>query len=282
MSQHGLSSPRTQPKREESLCYVYFDGAQAEARIVGWEAKINKWKEQFERARLNPGSYDAHIALASEMFNVPYESVPKFDYYDESNATPDHPIGSLSLRAISKRCRHGLNYRMQAGKLAATTGLSLRAAETAFNAYHQATPELQQWWKIIVQEVYKHRALWTCMGRRMEFLGSRIDESLMDSIIAFKPQSTLGDFVCSVQYLAQEDDDWPMYARIPFNNHDSLTALCRERDAMRVAKVMRKYAERPLFIHGEPLIIPADFKVSYAGNDGVHRWSLMRKLKFDA
>lgn len=116
----------------------------------------------------------------------------------------------------------------------------------------------------------------------MEFPGSRVDEDLLDSIIAFKPQSTLGDFVCSVQYKAQEDDEWPRYARIPFNNHDSLTALCRERDVQRVAKVMRKYCESPLIIHGEQLIIPADFKVSYADEQGVHRWSNMKKLKFDA
>lgn len=269
------------PQIEESLCYVYFDGAQAEARIVGWEAKIDKWKEQFERARLNPGSYDAHIALASEMFKVPYDSVPKFDYYSDSNATADHPIGSLSLRGISKRCRHGLNYRMQVHRLAATTGLSLREATIAYDAYHRATPELKKWWDIIIKEVYQNRALWTCLGRRMEFPGSRIDESLLDSIIAFKPQSTLGDFVCGVQYKAQDDPKWPRYARIPFNNHDSLSALCRQRDALNVAHVMRKYAEAPLIIHGEPLIIPADFKISYPDENGVHRWSNLKKLKMD-
>jgi len=275
-----LQSPGIRRQREESLCYVYFDGAQAEARIVGWEAKIDKWKEQFERARLNPGTYYAHIALASEMFKLPYESIPKFDYYDDSNATVDHPVGSLSLRAISKRCRHGLNYRMQAARLAAVTGLSLREAEFAYAAYHRATPELKVWWELIIKEVYQHRALYTCLGRRMEFLGKHIDESLLDSIIAFKPQSTLGDFVCGVQYKAQEDDKWPMYARIPFNNHDSLTAMCRVKDAQQVALVMRKYAEAPLIIHGDPLIIPADFKMTVPDENGVHRWSNMKKLKF--
>ena len=266
------------PMRDEALHYVYFDGAQAEARIVGWEAKIDKWKAQFEHARLNPGTYDAHIALASEMFKLPYDSIPKFDYYDESNATPEHPVGSLSLRAISKRCRHGLNYRMQAARLAAATGLSLREAEIAYAAYHRTTPELKQWWDVIINEVYEQRALWTCMGRRMEFLGSRIDEALLDSIIAFKPQSTLGDKVCYVQHASQDDAKWPRYARIVFNNHDSLTALCRARDVHTVASIMKRYMEEPLIIHGDPLIIPSDFKVSYPDDQGVHRWSNMKKL----
>lgn len=257
---------------EESLCYVYFDGAQAEARIVGWEARIDKWKEQFERARLNPGTYDAHIALASEMFNVPYDNVPKHDYESD---------GSLTLRAISKRCRHGLNYRMQAAKLAEVTKLSLADATDAWHAYHRATPELMKWWDEIIAEVRQYRKLVTCKGRVMPFYGHAIDEDLFDSVIAFKPQSTLGDHVCEVQWKSQADDDWPRYARIPYNNHDSLTAMCRERDVMTVARIMKKYMEAPLMIHGDPLIIPSDFKVSYPDEYGVHRWSNMKKLKLE-
>ena len=120
--------------REEQLHFVYFDGAQAEARIVAYEANIAKWKEQFENARLNPGSYDAHIALASEMFNVPYASVPVYDYEGD---------GKLTLRGISKRCRHGLNYRMQAARLAGVTGMSLADANIAFDLYHRTTPQLE-------------------------------------------------------------------------------------------------------------------------------------------
>ena len=255
---------------EEQLCYVYFDGAQAEARIVAYEANIPKWKEQFERARLNPGSYDAHIALASEMFKVPYDDVPTNDYNDD---------GTIAMRGIAKRCRHGLNYRMQAPRLATTAKISLSLAYEAYDLYHTATPELRMWWDTIVKEVYDTRMLTTCLGRRIVFPGSKIDDDLLDAIIAFKPQSTLGDFVCSVQYKAQEDDDWPRYARIPFNNHDSLIAMCRQKDAMTVARVLRKYAEAPLLIKGEQLIIPSEFKVSQADEKGMHRWDNMKKIK---
>lgn len=271
--------------KEEQLHYVYFDGAQAEARIVAYEANIPSWKEQFERARLNPGSYDAHIALAAEMFKVDYNAISKDDYYSANTTDVGecmgsaHPEGSLTLRGKSKRCRHGLNYRMQVARLAAVTGMTMQEAQYAFDAYHRATPELQKWWETVIAEVYRERKLYSCLGRRMEFLGSRIDENLLDSIIAFKPQSALGDFVCSVQYKAQEDDKWPRYARIPFNNHDSLSALCRPKDVQTVALIMRKYAEAPLIIKGEQLIIPADFKVSYPDEQGIHRWSNLKKLK---
>lgn len=278
------------PRHDEQLCYVYFDGAQAEARIVAYEAPIASWKEQFENARLNPGSYDAHIALASDMFKVPYDTISKDDYFSEDTNDcgdrlgPTHPRGSLTRRGKAKRCRHGLNYRMQPARLAQTLSdenntVSVFEAEQLWHMYHQTTPELQRWWQAIIEEVRSTRQLVTCLGRRIEFPGSHIDEALFDSIIAFKPQSTLGDFVCSVQYKAQEDNDWPMYARIPFNNHDSLTAMCRQKDAMTVARILKKYAEAPLNIKGDQLIIPADFKISVPDEKGIHRWSNMKKLK---
>ncbi len=259
--------------REEQLCYVYFDGAQAEARIVGWTAPIPKWIEQYESARLNPGTYDAHCALASEMFNIPYDDVPKNDWDDATN--------THTIRYVAKRCRHGLNYRMQPPRLAQTLSISLREAERLWHLYHKATPELQQWWEAVLERVKRDRVLTTIFGRRMPFMGSKLDEKLLDSIIAFEPQSTLGDFVTSVQYLAPEDDAWPMYARIPFNNHDSLTAMCRPKDVQKVGRVLKRHAERPLMYPAGPLIIPADLKVSYADETGMHRWSNMKKLKLE-
>lgn len=254
---------------DPGYCYVYFDGAQAEARIVAYEANIASWKQQFELARLNPGSYDAHIALAAEMFRVPYDSVGKNDYNED---------GSLAMRGISKRCRHGLNYRMQADRLAQVTGMPISDATVAFNAYHRATPELARWWQDVIDEVRTTRQLWTCLGRRIEFLGKRIDEELYDSIIAFKPQSTLGDLVCRVMYEAQDNPQWPRDARVTFNNHDSLTAMCRPQDAKRVGAIFKAHAEAPLIIKGEQLIIPVDLKISTPNEKGQHAWNSLKKL----
>ena len=59
--------------------FSYYDMAQIEARIVAFLAHIPVWKLQFENARLHPGSYDAHCALAAEMYRVPYDDVPRQD-----------------------------------------------------------------------------------------------------------------------------------------------------------------------------------------------------------
>jgi uracil-DNA glycosylase len=247
----------------------YFDAAQIEARIVAYLADIPLWKQQFELARLNPGSYDAHIALASEMFKVPYNDIPKTD------RTPD---GHPTLRYIAKRCRHALNYRMGADRLATVSGLSLREAEAAWHAYHRTTPEITRWWTDTISTVRRERMLMSPLGRRWMLL-ERFDDDALESIVAFAPQSTAGDKVASVIYLSMNDTCWPHDARIILNIHDALIAIHRHEDGPMVRRIMREHMEAPIIIRGEALIIPSEFAVTVPGDDGKHRWSTLKKIK---
>jgi len=115
----------------EGYSFGYFDLGQAEARLVAWFAGIESWMEQFEKARID-GKYDAHRALASDMFNIPYEDFPSSDYNLD---------GTKSIRFTAIRCRHGLNYRMQPGRLAITTGMGIREASKNYQLYHSLVPE---------------------------------------------------------------------------------------------------------------------------------------------
>ncbi len=259
--------------------FSYYDMSQIEARIVAFLADIPVWKQQFEQARLHPGTYDAHCALASTMFKVPYEQVPK---YDRDGA------GQPTIRYVAKRCRHGLNYRMAPDKLATVTGLSAVEAEQAYRLYHMATPEITVWWDDLVALVRRDRAITTCLGRRW-MLMERWDEAALDSIVAFEPQSINGDHTSSVIYLCHNDPEWPPTARILINVHDANIALNRHEDGPAVRAIMQKYAEAPILInsvtnrlHGidcpEPLVVPAELGVSQADTDGVHRWSTIRKV----
>ena len=267
---------QNQPKRADAMyiadpgyTFVYFDLSQAEARYVAWEAKIDKWKEQFERARID-GVYDAHRALAADMFEMPYDDVPKDDMDSQ---------GLHSLRYIAKRCRHGLNYRMQVDRLAEVTGLPMAKAQDAFQRYHRATPELRKWWHEVEQEVRTNRCLYNAFGRRFLIMGKIVDEEQLTPIIAFKPQSTIGDKVSMVMYQSQEDDKWPMHSKILINRHDSLTALVPLNAAKTALSVMTRYAEQPIMVRGEPMIIPAEGKISQPGEDGIRRLSSMEKVK---
>jgi len=271
---------------DPDCCFIYIDGSQAEARVVGWRYNIATWIDQFERARRD-GSYDCHRALASDMFNVPYNEVPTFDRYplDEVAAKRDgiaynaDMAGKPTIRYIAKRCRHGLNYRMMPDRLALTTGLSLSTASEAFVKYHKLTPELKLGWQADLNRVRGERAIYNAYGRRYVQLIPVTEEST-EAIVAFYPQSTIGDHICRVIYKCHDDDKWPKgKARIALNTHDGLIGLARKDVAKQALRVMVKHAEAPMLIGGKQLIIPAECGISVPGDDGVHRWSTIKKIK---
>lgn len=275
------SNLQNQPSRaqpmfiaDEGYSFGYFDLSQAEARVVAWEAEIGKWKEQFEKARLQ-GGYDCHRALASDMFGVAYDDVPSQD---------EDERGQKTIRYIAKRCRHGLNYRMAPERLATTTGMSLMDAQRNYNIYHRITPELKVWWDKLTKEVIETRTLYNAYGRRLIIM-ERIDEDSLNSIVAFKPQSTIGDKINRVIYLSREDPEWPLHgdiwtpaARPLLNIHDALICLAPTDKIQKCMQIMVKHAQEPIMIKGEPLIIPADVKISQPDEHGVHRWSTLKKV----
>lgn len=268
---------QNQPKRayemfiaDEGCAFGYIDGEQAEARVVAFLANIPKWKSDFERARLGE-DLDCHRSLASDMWGIPYGDVPKEDEID----------GKKTKRFIAKRCRHGLNYRMMAPRLSDTTGLPMSSAIEAFNIYHKITPELQIWWKETIREIKENKVIYSPMGRRFVLMERPTDEAL-DSIIAFRPQSTIGDKVCQVWYESEEDRDWPRDCRIAMNIHDALIAHGPISQIPEALHIMKKHAEKPIIIRGEECIIPAAAKMSKPDATGVHRWSTLEKFKFAA
>lgn len=249
--------------------FNYFDLSGAEARIVAHVAKIRQWIDDFHlKDTDNTGAFDPHRATASQVFGIPYDEIP-IDDRDEK--------GNVTLRFIGKKCKHGLNYRMQPARLAETTGISMVLAEKAHRAYHHAYPELRKWWDNTIKEVHKTKQLWTPMGRRLIILGRLDDDRALDSIIAFVPQSTIGDKVSQCIYQCERDPEWPKDARMVLNIHDALVCLNKIGTGHIVKRIMKKYAESPIIINGTPVVIPAEFATSEAGEDGVHRWSTLVK-----
>jgi hypothetical protein len=272
----------------DDYTFGYFDGSQAEARYVGWDAEIPEWIEQFERARLD-GKYDAHRALASIMFNVPYEDVPT----DDHDAITHKP----TIRYIAKRCRHGLNYRMMPDRLATTTGLPIHEAQRAFELYHRTNPQLRKvWWPRLEKEARENRCLYNSYGRRLFIQGRLDDPETLESIVAFRPQSTIGDKVSQVIYKSEGHTKWPHDARIGKNIHDALTCLVPVKKAELCLSIMKKYMEEPIIVKPSmpELIIPADLGIAEPGHyettedgkkvfirvDGeARRWSTIQKIK---
>jgi len=263
---------------DEGCVFIYFDLAQAEARYVGWDANIEKWKEDFERARLT-GDYDAHRALAADMYKMPYDEVPKDD--EDEN-------GQHTIRWTAKRCRHGLNYRMHIDRLAQTTGMTRMQAASNYYVYHRTNPQLQEWWRRLEREVKKTRTLFNSLGRRL-LITERLEGDALDAIVAFRPQSTIGDKVSRVWAQCHSDSRWnKSRARIAINVHDALWGIATPDYAETALSIMKAYAEQPIMVTSimtnktEPMIIPADLKISDTTNGLPLTMANMRKIKLDA
>jgi uracil-DNA glycosylase family 4 len=275
--------------------FLYFDLKQAEAQVVGFRADVRKWKEDFARARVD-GNFDCHRSLAADMWRIPYSETPVKDWTDTNQPTK---------RYIAKRCRHGLNYRMQEYRLAEVTGLPFHEARSAFQIYHRITPELKGWWKEEERRFRATREIYNAFGRRLKVV-QRIDDDILESIVAFYPQSTIGDKITQTWYKCEEDDDWPAIerARIAIDVHDNLVAIATPQVAKTCLKIMRRHAQAPIYVQDvwhrrppEPLEIDAELKMSYPtlwdakaknkdgsrgafveDKKGLHRWSHMKDV----
>ena len=252
---------------DEGYMLSYFDLRQAEAKVVAYIWNVEGLIENFTKAETEDG-FDVHRGNASRIFKVPYEEIPANDWDDDLNPTK---------RYLGKRCVHGLNYRMQAPKLAEVCNIPVQQAFEAFHSYHRAFPEIQEGWRKTINTVRDDRMLFTPIGRRLIWI-ERLTEESFDSVIAFVPQSTIGDKVSSVIYQCHEDPKWPEDARMLLNVHDALIAIHRPRHAKLVQSIMRKHAEEPIIIRGQPVTIFTDFKQSKPDQKGIHRWSTLAEI----
>lgn len=269
---------------DEGYEFTYFDLSQAEARVVAYEWNVKALIENFERAAKD-NTFDVHRGNASRIFKVPYEDIPSYDRLELGKHTDD-PLrdGEPTMRYLGKRCVHGLNYRMQPQKLADVCEISLSQAQEAYNSYHRAFPEIKEAWKRIEDEMRTKKQLWTPMGRRLLMLEPIYTDEQLESIVAFVPQSTIGDKVGSVITKCHNDPGWPrenghIAARMMLNIHDALICMNRPAHRSTVMRIMSRHASWPLSIRGHQVIIPCDFKVSVPDEKGLHRWSNMKKYK---
>lgn len=255
--------------------FGYFDLSQAEARYVARAWNIKKLEENFILANSNPERYDVHRLNASVLFKIPYDEVPTRDFDDAHKPT---------ARYKGKRSVHGFNYRLGPEEAASKFGISLVDATHAYRSYHATFPEIARAWGDILARVKRDKVLYNCFGRRWILLSRLDDEEALKSIVAFEPQSSIGDKVCQVIYQCHTDPQWPrsangLEAAVSLNIHDALICLARDADIQGCLQIMHRYATQPLIVRGTELEIPAEMGISEPDGEGVNRWSTIRKFK---
>jgi len=236
------------------------DYKQAEAVVVAYLildfALIKLFQDSFglTEAECEARGFDIHKITAAMIFDIMFDEVDK------------------DQRKSGKKTRHSTNYMAGPGILAAELEIKLALAKTYLEAFHTKCPQLKTWQDSIMSELKKTRTLTTPMGRVRKFLG-RVDQSMLRSACAFKPQSTVGDLlnVSIVDFY----NKWGNEVEVWMQLHDAIYILYPENESPHFwIKNMRESMMHDLTINGYTFQIDVDFKEG-------ETWNTLKGITYD-
>jgi len=218
--------------------FIKVDLSQAEFRAVAWLADIRHLIDKY----LQDPNFDIHTWHASEnIYFIPADKV-----------TP-------AQRSSAKPGVHGGNYGIHARTTSAMYKISYKEAKDTLASYHQALPEIKEWWGQVEEQINRTRTLTTPFGRRHCFYG-RLDRGLYRAAYSFVPQSIVADIVNRAIFII---DDKLKTAYPLINMHDELVIECPINDIDLAVPVIKNAFEIGIKINKipEPLVIPANVEV---------------------
>lgn len=265
--------------------WINADYSQAEARVVAWYGPVPALKTWFlngEDVHLNVCKLIARVvqqgniqmprhdlAPAGLFRGKPWQEYTKKDYE----------------RQISKNTVHGNNYGLGPIKFATMVGLPTKIAEQIQTIYFALLPEIKNAYQARIKKTIdttRTIILPQPLGWARTFYNITNDD-LYRAAYAALPQSTIGGKLVRLwtrlchefenelpeAELARPSRILQMGYDVRFNSHDSVGILAPDDpDVIKhICRRVKLYGEEPLLIHGEPCIIPMDFKIGYNQGD---------------
>ncbi len=211
--------------------FVAADLGQAENRVVAYLCCDPQMKKVVD------SEGDIHTTNAAMIFNKPEEEV-----------TP-------AERQLGKRITHGSNYRMSWMTFSRYAEIPAKDAKRLLQQYHDTYPFLSRWHREIELALRKDRTLRNPFGRERIFYG-RMDDATFRDATAYLPQSTVSDAIHAATFRIYARLPHP--ARIALQLHDSITVHCPRSMQEEAERIIVEELQRPFYINGQPLEIPAD------------------------
>lgn len=206
------------------------DLAQADARVVAWDANDQPLKDIF----LDPDK----------------------DLHNENSQTIFGKTGGI-YRKRAKAGVHAVNYDVRAKTLALTLGIEVREAEDFIDIWFTAHPDIYKWKEAIRNTLETTRTITNRFGNRKVFFG-RLDRALPEAL-AWIPQSTVA-LVINRAWLNLEELH-TTNIQVLLQVHDSLVYQVRKL-AFRRDLVAIEAAFKITIPYDDPLIIPAGLEYS--------------------
>lgn len=222
-------------RNQPEYIFLEFDKAGAEWVVVAYLSQDANMLEVVQSGE------SPHPHTAMLMFGIPKGLIEKEDKLvghlrdpeqiaDLRREVPELLEGdwylprTMSVRQISKKCNHALNYREGYKTFALTTEIDESESRRYVDLYSKvAYPNLPTWWEATRTKLRKDRTLINCFGRKRRFLGQWGDDLLREAL-AHIPQSTVFDIVRIGMVKAYADES-KLFAKADLPKaqvHDSL------------------------------------------------------------
>ena len=205
------------------------DLAQADARVVAWDADVPNLKAIF-----NDPTKDLHDENAKAI----YERVDKY------------------TRPLAKRGVHAVNYVITARSLSVSLGISIPEANHFIESWFKANPQIPEWHNRIQDELETTRTIRNAFGFRKVFY-ERI-EHVLPQAVAWIPQSTVAIAINKALLNIHRN---LKYVQILSQIHDSLILQIPKHRFPNCLPELKKHfmIEIP---YDDPLILPPTIEAS--------------------
>jgi DNA polymerase-1 len=204
------------------------DLAQADARVVAWDADDETLKDIFR------SDADLHTENAKTIFG--------------SCPDKEHPN-----RKKAKAGVHAVNYFVQANTLARTLGITVHEAEQFISKWFQAHPKIKKWHERIYHEMMVNKCISNAFGFQKIFFDKRDGFSSLSEALAWIPQSTVAIVINKVWEKMERLDQSMTY--VTMQTHDSLNFEIK-RTIVKQATLEIEEFFKIVIPYEDPLVIP--------------------------
>lgn len=205
------------------------DLAQADARVVAWDADDETLKQIF-----NDPSLDLHTENAKTIFG--------------SCPSKSHPN-----RKKAKAGVHAVNYHVFPQTLSKALGVTVLEAEYFIRRWFEAHPKIKAWHDRIYHEMMVEKKIRNAFGFEKKFFDVRDKPTALSEALAWIPQSTVGNIINKVWLNIEKLD--PSLVYVTMQTHDSLNFEIRKSHVPEVARLIEKCFE-VIVPYDDPLHIP--------------------------
>lgn len=172
------------------------DLAQADARVVAWDADDETLKEIF-----NDPTLDLHTENAKTIFG--------------SCPTKDHPN-----RKKAKAGVHAVNYHVFPTTLSKALGVTVLEAEYFIRRWFEAHPKIKKWHERVYHQMMVDKVIRNAFGFEKKFFDVRDKPTALSEALAWIPQSTVAIIINKVWMNMEKLDQSQVY--VTMQTHDSL------------------------------------------------------------